>query len=83
MLTWDDEVKPSLPTTQSRGLPTNHADERPLFSATIPSQTGTPQLLMPQVVAQTHATPVIHKVRSWFEVDIKKLFSGLPSYNVP
>ena len=47
MLTWDDEVKPSLPTTQSRGLSTNHMDERPLFSAAIPAQTGTPQLVMP------------------------------------
>lgn len=33
MLTWDEEVKPSLPTATNRGLPTNHMDERPLFSA--------------------------------------------------
>jgi ribonucleoside-diphosphate reductase beta chain len=44
MLTWDDEVKPSLPTTQSRGLSTNHMDERPLFSAPIAAQTGVPQM---------------------------------------
>jgi ribonucleoside-diphosphate reductase beta chain len=44
MLTWDDEVKPSLPTTQSRGLSKNHTDELPLFSTAIPEQTGTPQL---------------------------------------
>ena len=50
MLTWDDEVKPSLPTTQSRGLSTNHMDERPLFSSAIPAQTGTAQL---PVAAQT------------------------------
>ena len=58
MLTWDDEVKPSLPTTQNRGLPTNHMDERPLFSAAIPAQTGTPQLM---VSAQT---PVINQASS-------------------
>ncbi|MDO8770425.1 MAG: ribonucleotide-diphosphate reductase subunit beta [Burkholderiaceae bacterium] len=34
MLTWDEEVKPSLPTASNRGLPIDHMDERPLFSAT-------------------------------------------------
>ncbi|MEY4426960.1 MAG: hypothetical protein RL535_1258, partial [Pseudomonadota bacterium] len=68
MLTWDDEVKPSLPTTQNRGLPTNHMDERPLFSAAIPAQTGTPQLMVAesastaQAAASTAiATPAVHK----------------------
>ena len=75
MLTWDDEVKPSLPTIQSRGLSTNHMDERPLFSAIIPAQTGTPQLTVPvqtQVtnqagspstagVSDAPAVPAVHK----------------------
>ncbi len=34
MLTWDEEIKPSLPSAIDRGLPTNHVDERSLFSAT-------------------------------------------------
>ena len=58
MLTWDDEVKPSLPTTQSRGLSTNHMDERPLFSVAIPAQTGTPQLVIPS------QTPAINQTNS-------------------
>ena len=56
MLTWDDEVKPSLPTTQSRGLSTNHMDEHPLFSTAIPAQTGMPQLVMPLQTPATNPT---------------------------
>ena len=33
MLTWDEEVKPSLPIATNRGLQTDRKDERPLFSA--------------------------------------------------
>ncbi len=70
MLTWDDEVKPSLPTTQNRGLSTNHMDELPLFSAPIPAQTGTPQLMVSEITAVTqsaaqevsaNAAPAVHK----------------------
>jgi ribonucleoside-diphosphate reductase beta chain len=77
MLTWDDEVKPSLPTSQTRGLSTNlstnHMDERPLFSAPIPAQTGIPQLLASTQISTTATAsttaavpaaqyaPVVHK----------------------
>ena len=67
MLTWDDEVKPSLPTIQNRGLPVNHMDELPLFSAAIPAQTGTPQLAMPvqapitTSVSEAASVPAVHK----------------------
>jgi ribonucleoside-diphosphate reductase beta chain len=75
MLTWDDEVKPSLPLTQSRGLPTNvstnHMDERPLFSASIAEQTGLPQLVSSAATSTTASSapstpaaqtaPVVHK----------------------
>ena len=33
MLTWDEEIKPALPSAIDRGLPINHVDGRSLFSA--------------------------------------------------
>jgi ribonucleoside-diphosphate reductase beta chain len=57
MLTWDEEVKPSSPIASNRGLPTNHTDERPLFSATAaPTSVTAPEAATPKLVASVPPT---------------------------
>ena len=57
MLTWDEEVKPSSPIANNRGLPTSRSDERPLFSAAaVPASPITAEAVAQKLVASIPPT---------------------------
>ncbi len=78
MLTWDEEVKPSLPTAINHDLPKNHMDERPLFSA---AATFTAASSVPAQAAPAAASATIPAAYQRINAADKRIINGKTDVN--